>query len=239
MKVGAEDKKKLALAIGLSAVAVATVYVQFFAGDAVPPQQAAARRAAPQTGVAPQGRPPRRASGQSSRATRARGQSFEPVWRRSAEDENFDPLETDPTLRTDLLAAVRGVEFNGVSRNIFEFTTRKRAEPVPTDAEIAKAAALQNQAEQARKPPAAAKPAAAPAQPSAPKVNWKYYGFASDSTEKERRAFFLDGEDVLIGGEGDVFKKRYKIVRIGLTSAVIADMQYDSEQTLRLEAPPG
>ncbi len=34
MKVGAEDKKKVALLAALSAVAVVTVYVQFFSSDA-------------------------------------------------------------------------------------------------------------------------------------------------------------------------------------------------------------
>jgi hypothetical protein len=49
----------------------------------------------------------------------------------------------------------------------------------------------------------------------------------------------LDGTDVLIGSEGDVFKNRYKIVRIGQTQIVIEDMQFQSEQELALEAPRG
>ena len=43
----------------------------------------------------------------------------------------------------------------------------------------------------------------------------------------------------MIGAEGDVFKNRYKIVRIGLTQIVIQDMQFNSEQELALEAPAG
>ncbi len=241
MKVGADDKKKLALAVGLTVVALVTVYVQFFAGDSATPVQGRRARGVPDTSVSPQVRAPRKApSSVGSRSNRVTGRNFEPVWRRSHEDETFDPLEADPTLQTALLTAVRSVPFSGVSRNIFEFTTRKAVETGPSPGEVAKAAALQKRAEAAAvRPAAAAKPAAAAAVSTAPKVNWKYYGFASDPDNSRRRAFFLDGEDVLIGGEGDIFKKRYKVVRIGLTSAVIQDMQYEAEQTLQLEAPKG
>ena len=70
-------------------------------------------------------------------------------------------------------------------------------------------------------------------------MNWRYYGFANADEDGEKRAFLLDGTDVLIGAEGDVFKNRYKIVRIGLTQIVIQDMQFNSEQELALEAPAG
>ena len=40
-------------------------------------------------------------------------------------------------------------------------------------------------------------------------------------------------------GEGDVFKSRYKIVRIEAAQIVIEDMQFESEQELSLEAPRG
>jgi hypothetical protein len=48
----------------------------------------------------------------------------------------------------------------------------------------------------------------------------------------------LDGEDIIIAGEGDMVKKRYKIVRIGVNSAVVEDTQFKSnnQQTLPLEA---
>ena len=53
-----------------------------------------------------------------------------------------------------------------------------------------------------------------------------------------KRAFFLDGEDIIIAGEGDLIKKRYKIVRIGVNSAVVEDTEFKSnnQQTLPLEA---
>jgi hypothetical protein len=58
------------------------------------------------------------------------------------------------------------------------------------------------------------------------------------SKADSKRAFFLDGEDIVIASEGDVIKKRYKIVRIGVNSAVVEDTQFKSnnQQTLPLEA---
>jgi hypothetical protein len=55
----------------------------------------------------------------------------------------------------------------------------------------------------------------------------------------DKRAFFLDGEDIVIAGEGDMIKKRYKIVRIGVNSAVVEDTEFkgnNNQQTLPLEA---
>ncbi len=48
----------------------------------------------------------------------------------------------------------------------------------------------------------------------------------------------MDGEDIVIAAEGDMIKKRYKIVRIGINSAVVEDTQFKSnnQQTLPLEA---
>jgi hypothetical protein len=42
----------------------------------------------------------------------------------------------------------------------------------------------------------------------------------------------------VIAGEGDTIKKRYKIVRIGVNSAVVEDTEFKSnnQQTLPLEA---
>jgi hypothetical protein len=168
----------------------------------------------------------------------AGGAAFQPVWTSLADDESFDPLEADPTLRTDLLEAVRSVSFTNVERNIFEFTSRRRVEAPPSAAEIARATALQQAAEREAEPPAPVQPPT-PQPPRAPRLNWRYYGFANADEDGERRAFLLDGTDVLIGSEGDVFRNRYKIVRIGQTQIVIEDMQFQSEQELTLEAPRG
>jgi hypothetical protein len=236
MKVGAEDKKKVAVAVALSVVALVTVYVQFFTGD---PVVGGAPRVRPaEAGLATRAQPARQAPRPAPRRrVQGSGQAFQPVWERLEADENFNALEADPTLRTDLLAAVRAVEFSRVDRNIFEFTTRQRAVVAPSAEDVRRAAELQQQAERSA-PDVSAQPAV-PSVPRAPKISWRYYGFANEDDDGDKRAFLLDGTDVLIGGEGDVFKKRYKIIRIDLTQIVIEDMQFDSEQQLAIEVPQG
>lgn len=242
MKVGAEDKKKVALLGALTAIALVTVYIQFFSGDPVPGGASSpAARPAGRLGAgvpAAQVQPARRVTAPARRRVQGGGQAFQPVWASLRDDEGFNPLEADPTLRTDLLAAVRAVTFTNVDRNIFEFTTRRRIETPPSAAEIARANALQQAAEREAASPAPVQPPT-PQTPRAPRLNWRYYGFANADQEGEKRAFLLDGTEVLIGSEGDVFKNRYKIVRIGQTQIVIEDMQFQSEQELTLEAPRG
>jgi hypothetical protein len=236
MKLGTEDKKKTALAGGLCLVAAVTLYVQFFSGGAGTSRPPAARpqgqaasstpQAAPARGVAAVTRP---------RVRRQAGNDFEPIWRQSHEGE-FDPLASDPTLRTDLLAAVREVPMGDYGRNIFEYGERRRIVEPLSEAEIKKATE-KAAAPPPPPPPAPVQAAAAPPQPKAPRLTWKYYGFASPTGDGKRRAFLLDGEHVLIGAEDDVFRGRYKVKRVGLTSIIIEDLQYSEEQTLPITAP--
>lgn len=53
-----------------------------------------------------------------------------------------------------------------------------------------------------------------------------------------KRAFFLEGEEIFVIKEGDLVKKRYKIVKIGLKSVVVEDVEHKHEQTMPLEEPP-
>jgi len=233
MKVGTEDKLKVRALGGVLAVLVLVLYMQFFSGPSTPTGPPTSPRA-----VAPRPQPSRNIARQRPAPAPARGQNFEPIWRRSQEDETFDPIAADPTLQTDLLAKVRGVEFKGVERNLFEFTTRKKKTPPPTKADADEAARRQREFEQqAKKIAAKPKPVPKAAKKRAPKLTWKYYGFASERGQSARRAFLLDDEDVLIAGEGEVLEKRYEIVRIGLTSIVIKDRDFDEDQTLPITVP--
>jgi hypothetical protein len=241
MKVGAEDRSKVALLAGLAVVAAGTVYLQFFSEDATTGggravEQRAARSIPRST--APTARSARRIPQQrtASRSGRqGRGQTFDPVWRRFSDEETFSPLEADPTLRTDLLAAVRQVEFGGVERNIFEFTTPKKVVEPPPKEQVEEAQKRQEEFEQraTKEEPPTEEPAA-PAVKHAPKLSWKYYGFANRAGSSQRRAFLLDGDEVLIGGAGDVFRDRYEVVRIGLDSIVIEDKEFSEQQTLAI-----
>jgi hypothetical protein len=56
-------------------------------------------------------------------------------------------------------------------------------------------------------------------------------------TAGEKRAFFLDGDDIVVATEGQLIKQRYKVIRIGVNSVVVEDMQFQNQQTLPLEEP--
>src|SRR5690606_21047052 len=145
--------------------AIGTVYVQFFSGGpAGGGASAPVRATAPQSALPAQARPsrtvdalaPSASSGTSTggrrRVVRRQQGAFEPIWRRSHEDEAFDVLAEDPSLATERLAAVRGTEFNGVERNIFSFGERKKVVAPPPAATVSEAQRRQQEfAAQAQK----------------------------------------------------------------------------------------
>jgi hypothetical protein len=224
MKLGAE-RNKVILLIALSVIAAVTIFLQYFSdAPAVPATQpAAANAAAGQVVERPVSRP---------RAVRTAGQIYRPTFAGQA-DEPLDPMKVDPTLRTELLTKVRSVEFGGVERNLFQFTSRKRVE-APDPEQVAKAQALLAKAEPP--PPPVNREPPKPTKPTAPPIKWKFYGFANKSDDARKRAFLLDTDGaVFVATEGDIFGQRYKIVRIGVNSIVIEDMQFKAQQTLPLE----
>jgi hypothetical protein len=147
----------------------------------------------------------------------------------------IDPSKVDPTLKLALLARVKNVSMEGGGRSLFDFST---APAVAAKVEIAKVKPiLPGQTQTASiigpvKPPPPPPPAPPPPPPPIP---LKFYGF---NTMKQggKRAFFLEGEDIFVAGEGDLIKNRYKVVRIGVNSAVVEDTTNKHEQTLPLEA---
>ncbi len=75
---------------------------------------------------------------------------------------------------------------------------------------------------------------ATPTTPVAPPIALKYFGY---TTKKDGRtvAFLTDGDEILLVGENQTVKQRYRIVRIARTSIVIEDTQAKSTQTLTLQ----
>jgi hypothetical protein len=223
MKLGAE-RNKVILLIALSVIAAVTIFLQYFStAPSAPARPAAASNPLAGQVVEQATRRPG--------AARAAGQVYRPTFAGLA-DQPLDPMKVDPTLRTDLLAKVRSVEFSGVERNLFQFTARKRVAPPEPD-QVAKAQELLKKAEPP--PPVVSEPAK-PTKPTAPPIKWTFYGFANKSDDARKRAFLLDTEGaVFIATEGDVFSQRYKIVRIGVNSIVIEDLQLNAQQTLPLD----
>ena len=132
----------------------------------------------------------------------------------------------------DLLAKVRTVGVDGGTRSLFEISAAPPEElKVKEPDKIAIARPVMGPEQ-----PKAVEP---PPEPKAPPIPLKFYGFVNKTKVGDKRAFFLDGEDIVIAGEGDMIKKRYKIVRIGVNSAVVEDTEFkgnNNQQTLPLEA---
>jgi hypothetical protein len=72
-------------------------------------------------------------------------------------------------------------------------------------------------------------------------ANVKFYGYGSGLNGTSRRAYFYDGEDVQILGEGDVLLKRFRIIRIGNASLEFEEISTGRVGTAPLEeqAAPG
>ncbi|MBK5295317.1 MAG: hypothetical protein JJE04_27020 [Acidobacteriia bacterium] len=231
MTLGAEPKKMAALAVLLLGAAY-SMYVNVFADAPGGPAQSAAPAPA-RVSQAPAAAAQRTVPS-IERDRRALSQEWVPTLKPKRPEDVADPMTVDPTLRLDLLAKLAAVSLSGGNRSLFEFSQAplpKVPEPkiIPKDVAAAKAAELA----QAAQTPAAP---AEPAKPTAPPIPLKFYGFVSGGGP--RRAFFLNGEDILVATEGQTLQSRYKIIRISLSTAVVEDTQFKSQQTIRLEEPP-
>lgn len=227
MKVGAEPKKVAALA-GLLAVAG---YLYFSGAASEEPPRQPPRAPAPLTPPAtpPEIGRPKPAARLEARA--AAGREFRPSLKRARPEDRPDPMTVDPTLRLELLARLQTVEADRARRSLFDFSAPpppplKTPEPkvIPKPAEEVNSSADESQSTES---------ATKPVQPPPP-IPLRYYGFISAAQSPDKRAFFLDGEDIFVAGEGELIKKRYKVVRIGTNSAVVEDIEHDHRQTLPL-----
>ena len=225
--LGAEPKKMMAL-IGLAVLAVpAYWYGQSTDTPVTPTSSPQNSRVSlpvvdPTVIASPTARPATRTS------NRGGNDDFHPSLKLP---ENFDLSKVDPTLRTDLLARVREVGDVGASRSLFEFYTPPPPPPPKVDPIKPTAPKVDAAADAAIKANAA-KPAAPPPPPPIP---LKYFGYEGTPRAGGRlRALFVDGEENYVVGENDTIKNRYRIVRIGTTSAEVEDTVSKNTQTLRI-----
>ena len=209
--IGAEPKK-LAI-LGALVLAVAGAY-KLSSGAAANPEASPASGAGDR--ISPAAPSPNAPVPQRRVLTRSSGSSgsiadFHPTLKL---DEGADVSKIDPTLRLDLLAKLQQVPMEGGSRNLFEFS---QPPPPPVPKVIVKPAMVGPQ------PP-----------PPPPPIPLKFYGYAGTTRDGVRRAFFLDGDDIYTPAENEVVKGRYKIIRIGVNSAVVEDTTNHNQQTLPL-----
>jgi len=226
--LGAERKKLVILGVVVVVLAV-VFYLNVLAPSDDAPQARAAQSTVPAASPDLGGgtlRPPAE--------TRQRPQlkpgRARPEFKLGLKDKQPDPALIDPTLRLDLLAKVQAVNMAGGVRNLFQFG----ASPLPPKLEpkinpLSAAAAA-----------AAATPTPGPPPtPPPPPIPLKFYGYATPAPSGAKRVFLLDGEDIIVAAEGQLVKSRYKLVRVGINSVVVEDVQFKHQQTLPLEEEKG
>jgi hypothetical protein len=146
--------------------------------------------------------------------------------------EGTDITKIDPRLKVELLARLQKVPLEGGARSVFDYG--QAPVPPPPKVEPIKPEVI---AEQKRKQDEAAQYAKDhPVKPPPPPIPLKFYGYANRLSGPARQAFFLDGDDIQIKAENDVIRGKYKIIRIGINSAVVEDLTSHDQQTLPLVA---
>jgi hypothetical protein len=238
-KLGASRNQVIFL-VGLLLVAA---YFQFTgddgrppAGNQTPPAGGQRKTAAPAPAVSGS-TPVTPAAAKSTpvrpNSSRRSTQEFKPVLRPRRIEDRVDPTTIDPTLRTDLLARLGGIQIQGGSRPLFEFSAPPPPKaPDPGKIIPAKPVTVAKPVAVAAAPPPPAT-STTPVKPSAPPIPLKFYGFTA-ARAGAKRAFFLENEDVFVASEGELVKKRYKVVRVNLNSVVMEDTEYKQQQTLPL-----
>ncbi len=227
MKLGAEPRKLAALA-ALVVTAGYLVYSNLFSGEERPAARPAARPG-PQATLSRDLDPTPASEPRAPAPPRSRSLEFRPALRSGRAAEGPDPFSADPTLRLDLLARVQAVTIEGGERNLFQFGPP----PAPKPSEVKVIPKPVGPA------PAENNPPESPAKPPPAPIPLKFFGYSSEARAGQRRAFFLDGDEILVAGEGELIKRRYKVVRIGINSCVVEDVEQKYQQTLPLEEQAG
>jgi len=118
---------------------------------------------------------------------------------------NFSPLQVEnPALHWWKLKASQDTEYKSSGRNPFS----EEAPPPPHP---------EGSGPNGKGPQTPTGPPPPPAAPQLP-ANLKFYGYGTVPVGTGRLAFFTDGTDVFIVGEGDVLMGRYRILKIGNAS---------------------
>jgi hypothetical protein len=239
--LGAQPKKVAVLGV-LLAVAAVAFYMNVLAGDSESPAPVSRQRApvvADPVNKSPQPAASRVNARRAGRGSANTSGEIKFIQGTERPEDRPDPATIDPTLRLDLLAKVQNVELEASMRNIFQYGA---APPPPSAKPIVLPNVKPIPVAAARgpvTPPPPPPPPGPPPAPTAPPITMKYYGYQISKVDGTKKAFLLDGDDVIIAGENDAVKRgRYKVVAIGLTSITIEDTQFKSNQTVRIQDDP-
>jgi hypothetical protein len=219
MKLGADPKKVAFLAVLLLVAGYFVITNMFFGSTS----QTASSAAPARIENLPEMKGPSPRTVVKTKSSRT--QEFRPSLKPRKPGESVDLSSIDATLRLDLLAKLQDVKAQGGERSLFDFGSAPVAKPEPK--------VIPKPIYTVALPPPP--PAPPPPPPPPPRIALKFYGFTMPAPQGAKRAFFMDGDEILIGAEGEVLKKRYRVVKIGVNSVVMEDLQNKSEQTLQLE----
>ena len=212
MELGANKRSLIQLGAVLAVLAT-VVYVQFLSGPGGQPAPATQRPAA------------------------SAGRTANELLNADPRGQNEPDFAADATLRQDLLERVRAIETPVVDRDIFNFgrpQPREIAGPTREEARLAQAK-LEAAAREAV--PRPARPASRPAPKTVRPPDWKYYGLATSARSEARRAFLLDGDEILLASEGSLLRDRYRITEIGRQALALEDTQENQKFSIPLEFP--
>lgn len=162
---------------------------------------------------------------------RARTDEWRPVVLPKRPEDRPDPTKIDPTLQWWRFEKVQQVPPAGGARNLFQFGTAPPPKPV-----LVASAEPTVRPHLIYGPKAPVQPGPPPPPPPPPPVPLKFYGWSTTTAAGKRMGYFMDGEEILLAGEGDTLKRRYKIVQIGPSSAVIEDLDVKRQQSVPLAA---
>jgi hypothetical protein len=178
-------------------------------------------------------RPQTRAQQQRSGGLGGRGslEEFRPSLKPKRGEEVVDLAAVDPTLRFDRLARLQKVSAEGAMRSLFDFgaappVNLPKVDPI-RPGQIAGGFVGPTLPPKPTPPP----PKVTPPPPPSP---LKFYGFLASPRGGPERGFFLDGEEIIIGTKDELIRGKYKIVRVGRTSAEVEDVPNNNKQTLPL-----
>lgn len=170
-------------------------------------------------------------------------QEFRPSLKPKKDEAKLDPTTADPTLRLDILAKLQNVKVEGTHRSLFDFGV---APPDPQKliaggkGPVPSPFAGRPWGIGPEPPPKKVEPAAPAPPPPPPPPPFKFFGYVNAANQVvPKRAFFLEGDEIHVVGEGDLVKSRYRIVRIGVNSVVLEDTDNHHQSTLPLEEAPG
>lgn len=248
MNLGAEPKK-VAILGGLVIVAAISAYINLMPSTPAPANnRGSASRptspAKPATGGNAAALPSTPSQTPRGGAVRGRGSAsgqgktgeFRPVFRPDRYDARLDASKVDPALHTEILAKLHDVQVRGANRNLFQFGKAPPPPRPPAPKIIPKPLGPDGRPIDEQRPTG---PPPEPVKPPPPPIPLRYYGYVDPKQSADKRAFFMEGEDIRIAAVGELIRQCYKVVEIGPKSAVVEDTQHSNRQTLTLQAESG